>query len=144
MPTAQAVKIPVGANAAATFVLRQFGRDERIARKTLRAPVQRAKKNGSGKSGAKSWEETGRDELVMRSDSKVARQESGIREVSESEARQIAVAICNLRAGHQSAVDGGEDAAEQARGGRQGDSSGLGHFGLSGCREAEAIPSFRD
>jgi len=80
----------------------------------------------------------------MRSDSKVARQESIIREISETEARKIAVAIRDLCAGHQSAVDGGEDAAEQARGGRKGDSGGLGHFGLSGCREAVAVPSCRE
>ena len=80
----------------------------------------------------------------MRSDSKVARQESGIRKISEAEARKIAVANRDLRAGHQSAVDGSEDAAEQARGGRKSDSGSLGHFGLSGCREAGAIPSFRE
>lgn len=67
--------------------------------------------------------------VVERDSSGVARQKSGIRKLSETEVRQIAVAVRNLRAGHQSAVDGGEEAAEQARGGRKGDCGGLGHLG---------------
>ena len=47
---------------------------------------------------------------------------------SDSETRKIAIAHCDTRRAHQQAVDRGHQAAEQGRGGREPDSSSLGHL----------------
>src|SRR5690242_11933323 len=60
---------------------------------------------------------------------------------SEAEMRDIAVADVHLGIGHQPAVNGRHEAAEQAGGGRKGDSCGPGHCDLSGSRGGMAAPS---
>ncbi|GCC48438.1 hypothetical protein chiPu_0032668 [Chiloscyllium punctatum] len=111
-------KVQAGAGAACAYA----AEDSAAARTLVRRAKKWPRKSGPLVEGSMSGRILQRNARALECD--------GNPRVSEAEARQVAVAVGDLRALHQQAVDRGKQTAEQGGRGRERDGSGLDGSGL--------------